>query len=100
MAARTLESFYGQTLPLLLFVIPPVYLPTLTLGGTWEAVTLMLGTWMYNDLGGAENGPFIETCSTHSAKFAIVPALWKSLEDITSMGLMRFQRGGWRLSVM
>lgn len=34
-------------------------LATLTLGGTREAVTLMLGTWMYNDLGEAKNGPFI-----------------------------------------
>ncbi|KAL8711955.1 MAG: hypothetical protein Q9220_003651 [cf. Caloplaca sp. 1 TL-2023] len=45
-----------QTRTLLLFVIPSVYLATLSLGGTWEAVTLMIGTWMYNDLGGADNG--------------------------------------------
>lgn len=49
----------NQTRTLLLLVIPSVYLATLSLGGTWEAVTLMLGTWMYNDLGGADNGPFV-----------------------------------------
>ncbi|CAO1603225.1 hypothetical protein XANCAGTX0491_006817 [Xanthoria calcicola] len=48
-----------QTRTLLLLVIPSVYLATRSLGGTWEAVTLMLGTWMYNDLGGADNGPFV-----------------------------------------
>ncbi|KAL9580869.1 MAG: hypothetical protein Q9212_004236 [Teloschistes hypoglaucus] len=44
-----------QTRTLLLFVIPCVYLATLKLGGTWESVTLMIGSWMYNDLGGADN---------------------------------------------
>ncbi|KAL8833477.1 MAG: hypothetical protein Q9170_004251 [Blastenia crenularia] len=45
-----------QTRTLLLLVVPSVYLATLKLGGTWESVTLMIGTWMYNDLGGADNG--------------------------------------------
>ncbi|KAL8639146.1 MAG: hypothetical protein Q9228_003780 [Teloschistes exilis] len=45
-----------QTRTLLLLVIPCVYLATLKLGGTWESVTLMIGTWMYNDLGGADDG--------------------------------------------
>lgn len=45
-----------QTRTVLLLVIPSVYLATLRLGGTWESVTLMIGTWMYNDLGGADNG--------------------------------------------
>ncbi|KAL8734971.1 MAG: hypothetical protein Q9181_002994 [Wetmoreana brouardii] len=49
----------AQTRALLLLVIPSVYLATLRLGGTWEAVTLMVGTWMYNDLGGADNGAFV-----------------------------------------
>lgn len=48
-----------QTRTLLLLVIPAVYLSTLTLGGTWESVTLMIGTWMYNDLGGADNGVIV-----------------------------------------
>ena len=40
---------------LLLFVIPTVYAATLYLGGTREAVQLMIMTWMYNDLGGADD---------------------------------------------
>ncbi|KAL8788722.1 MAG: hypothetical protein Q9213_001536 [Squamulea squamosa] len=48
-----------QTRNLLLLVIPLVYLATFNLGGTWEAVALMVGTWMYNDLGGADNGGLV-----------------------------------------
>ncbi|KAI4183619.1 MAG: hypothetical protein L6R41_005299 [Letrouitia leprolyta] len=48
-----------QARTLLLLVIPTVYLSTLRLGGTWESVTLMIGTWMYNDLGGADNGVIV-----------------------------------------
>lgn len=38
----------------LLLVIPTVFCATLYLGGTREAVTLMVMTWMYNDLHGAD----------------------------------------------
>ena len=38
----------------LLLIIPTVFLATLYLGGTREAVTLMVMTSMYNDLGGAD----------------------------------------------
>lgn len=43
-----------QAQHLLLLIIPIVFLATLYLGGTREAVTLMVMTWMYNDLGGAD----------------------------------------------
>ncbi|MCJ1280742.1 hypothetical protein MMC26_000059 [Xylographa opegraphella] len=41
---------------LLLGVIPTVFLATFRLGGIREAVTLKLLTWMYNYLGGADDG--------------------------------------------
>lgn len=44
----------AQARHLLLVIIPVVFLATLHLGGTREAVTLMIMTWMYNDLGGAD----------------------------------------------
>ena len=39
----------------LLLIIPSVFAATLVLGGTRQAVTLMVMTWMYNDLDGAAN---------------------------------------------
>ncbi|MCJ1310166.1 hypothetical protein MMC25_003827 [Agyrium rufum] len=39
---------------LLLFLIPVVYTSTLYLGGRNESTALMIMTWMYNDLGGAD----------------------------------------------
>lgn len=39
---------------LLLVVIPVVFGATLWLGGMWEAVAMMVLTWMYNDLGAAD----------------------------------------------
>lgn len=38
----------------LFFTIPTVFAATKVLGGTREAVTHMILTWMYNDLGGAD----------------------------------------------
>lgn len=43
-----------QARRLLLVIIPTVYAVTLYLGGVRESVTLMVMTWMYNDLGGAD----------------------------------------------
>ena len=43
-----------QAQHLLLLIIPSVFLASLYLGGTRESVTLMVMTWMYNDLGGAD----------------------------------------------
>lgn len=44
-----------QARRLLLIIIPTVFLATRYLGGTREAVALMVMTWMYNDLGGADD---------------------------------------------
>ena len=44
-----------QARRLLLIIIPTVFLATHYLGGTREAVALMVMTWMYNDLGGADD---------------------------------------------
>ena len=46
----------AQARRLLIVIIPTVFLATLYLGGTREAATLMVMTWMYNDLGGADDG--------------------------------------------
>ena len=44
-----------QARRLLLFTIPSVFAATLWLGGLRESVTLAVMTWMYNDLGGADD---------------------------------------------
>ncbi|KAI9849934.1 MAG: hypothetical protein M1837_000148 [Sclerophora amabilis] len=49
----------AQARRLLTFVIPAVYAATLYLGGSREAVALMVMTWMHNDLGCAEDGSFV-----------------------------------------
>jgi len=48
-----------QARRLLLWVIPGVLAASLYLGGTTEAVLMMLLTWMYNDLGGADESYFL-----------------------------------------
>ena len=44
---------------LLLVLVPAVFLLSLYLGGVLESVAMMLLTWMYNDLGGADENYMI-----------------------------------------